>query len=75
MTSRGPELKVGTVVLIRDDNSPPLKWSMGRVVEVVHGSNGEVRVAKLKTCKGEISRVVRYLCPLPFEGIQPPAQA
>lgn len=73
-TSSGPRLEVGTVVLIRDDNAPPLKWSMGRVVEVVHGSNGQVRVAKVKTCRGEFSRAVRYLCPLPFEGNQPPAQ-
>jgi len=75
MTSSGPKLEVGTIVLIRDDNAPPLKWSMGRVIEVVHGSNGQVRVAKVKTCRGELSRAVRYLCPLPFEGNQPPTQA
>jgi len=71
MSSSGPKLGAGTVVLMRDDNVPPLQWPMGRVVEVIHGSNGQVRVAKVRTCKGEFSRAVRYLCPLPFEGNSP----
>jgi len=71
MNSSGPKFRVGTVMLMRDDNAPPLKWSMGRVVEVIHGSNEQVRVAKVRTCKGELSRAVRYLCPLPFEGNSP----
>jgi len=33
-TSTGPELEINSVVLIRDDNRPPLQWRIGRVTDV-----------------------------------------
>lgn len=68
LNSKGPNLHVGTIVLIRDENLPPLKWSIGRVIEVHSGSDKQVRVATVKTARGEFKRAVRTLCPLPFEG-------
>lgn len=67
-TSTGPQLKTGTVILIRDDNAPPLQWSIGRVMEVTRGADDQDRVAQVQTSKGTSKRAVRYLCPLPFEG-------
>lgn len=69
-TSTGPHLEIGTVVLIRDDNAPPLQWSIGKVLEVTCGSDGHIRVARIQSNKGVLKRGVQYLCPLPFEGNQ-----
>lgn len=65
---RGPKLKVGTVVLIRDENLPPLRWRLGRVQTITSGGDGVIRVAEVRTVGGTYSRAVRQLCPLPFEG-------
>jgi len=64
---RGPRLRVGTVVIMRDDNLPPLHWKLGRVKEVHVGSDGVIRVATISTSSGQFKRAVRLLCPLPFE--------
>ncbi|XP_050522173.1 uncharacterized protein LOC126894894 [Daktulosphaira vitifoliae] len=66
--SNGLGLKKNTVVLMRDENLPPLKWSIGRIMEVHSGSDGVVRVATIRTATGVYKRAVRQLCPLPFEG-------
>lgn len=65
---KGPKLKLGTVVIVRDDSIPPLRWKIGRVIDVVHGDDGVIRVATDKTRDGEIKRAVRNFCPLPFDG-------
>lgn len=35
-------IKLGDIVLIHDDNLPPGKWAMGRVVELHPGNDGFV---------------------------------
>ncbi|XP_060879186.1 uncharacterized protein LOC132951391 [Metopolophium dirhodum] len=64
--SKGPNLKVGSVVLIRDTNLPPLQWRLGRVLQIHAGRDGISRSASVKTKFGEITRAVRLLCPLPI---------
>ncbi|XP_045474991.1 uncharacterized protein LOC123680913 [Harmonia axyridis] len=39
----------GTVVVIRDDNLPPLKWSIGRISSVFPGTDSTTRVADVTT--------------------------
>jgi len=68
--STGPRCEIGSIVLIRDDNLPPLQWSIGRITNTIQGSDGQVRVATVKTVRGDFKRAVRCLCPLPFEGNQ-----
>jgi len=65
--TNGPKLKVGSVVLLKDENLPPLQWRMGRVSKVTRGKDEVVRVAEVQTAGGTVSRAVRKLCPLPFE--------
>jgi len=67
-SSQGPSIQIGTVVLIRDDNLPPLQWSIGRVIDTHFGTDDNVRVATVRTSRGEFKRAVRNLCPLPFNG-------
>jgi len=65
---KGPKIGVNSVVLIREENLPPLRWKIGRVTEVTRGSDDIIRTAIVKTADGEVTRAVRKLCPLPFEG-------
>jgi len=67
LSIQGPNLSVGTLVIIKEDNIPPLSWSLGRVVRVYAGADGVVRVATVFSRGKEVKRSVRKLCPLPFE--------
>ncbi|XP_050296340.1 uncharacterized protein LOC126736152 [Anthonomus grandis grandis] len=61
------KLKEGDLVLIKEDNIPPLDWRMGRVLRLYPGVDGTSRVAILKTLRGEVTRSFSKLCPLPIE--------
>lgn len=61
------DLKVNQIVLVKDDNLPPLKWSLARIIEVCPSSDGRVRVARIITECGTFIRSVSKLCPLPFD--------
>lgn len=56
------------MVLLKDDNLPPLRWKLGRVVEtfveIFAGDNGIVRVATVQTEGGRFRRAIQKLCPL-----------
>ena len=60
-----PNLKINDLVLIKDDNVPPLKWKLARIIELYPGKDNNVRVVKLKTAHGELKRPIAKLCPLP----------
>jgi hypothetical protein len=59
-----PNVGIGDLVLVKEENLPPLKWRMGRVVTVHPGKDGLVRVVTVKTAMGEFQRPVVKLCPL-----------
>ncbi|CAK1588212.1 unnamed protein product [Parnassius mnemosyne] len=60
------ELKIGDLVLVRDQNAPPLLWLLGRITKLSRGSDGVSRVAEIRTKKGLIVRSFNNLCPLPL---------
>lgn len=62
-----PPIHIGTVVLIMDENAPPLKWLLGRVTQVLPGKDGVIRVAQVQTANGSYTRPVCKLCPLPTQ--------
>lgn len=66
-TSEKENIKIGQLVLIKDDNLPPLAWKLGRVTELFPGPDHKVRVVKIKTQCGEIKRAISKLCPLPSD--------
>ena len=55
------DLQEGSIVLIREDNRPRLRWPLGRVTEVFEGKDGLIRAVNLKTEKGVITRPVQRL--------------
>ncbi|GFW33605.1 retrovirus-related Pol polyprotein from transposon 17.6 [Trichonephila clavipes] len=38
-----------SMVILKDENLPPCKWTMGRILEIVKGSDAKFRVVKVKT--------------------------
>lgn len=57
-----PHLKIGALVLIRDDNAPPLQWRLGRITKMFEGSDGLVRTVELKTALGLTQRATQKIC-------------
>ncbi|GFT00410.1 integrase catalytic domain-containing protein [Trichonephila clavipes] len=60
-------LKLGDMVLIREENLPPCKWLLGRVVKIYMGKDKKVRVVDIKTGKGMYKRSINNLSILPIE--------
>ncbi|GFS67350.1 integrase catalytic domain-containing protein [Trichonephila clavipes] len=48
---------VGCLGLLKENDLPPCKWTMARILEVIYGTDGKVRVVKLKTAT-EFSHVL-----------------
>ncbi|XP_062703843.1 uncharacterized protein LOC134286271 [Aedes albopictus] len=48
-TRQRNNLSVGTMVLLKEDNIPPLKWRLGRVTEIHPGPDGNTRVVTVRT--------------------------
>lgn len=57
--------KPGDMVVLKNDQAPPLEWQLGRIVEVFPGADGVVRVATVRTKNGTFKRPLVKLCPLP----------
>ncbi|XP_029055232.2 uncharacterized protein LOC114882514 [Osmia bicornis bicornis] len=66
-TGNSTGIKEGILVTIRDVNSPPLQWQLGRVVAVHPGEDNIVRVVTVRTPHGIYKRALKNLVPLPIE--------
>jgi hypothetical protein len=51
-------IALGELVLLSEDNVEPGKWPLSRVIELIPGKNGIVRVVKVK------NKSSRYLRPI-----------
>ncbi|XP_052755355.1 uncharacterized protein LOC128201692 [Galleria mellonella] len=61
------EVELNKLVLIKDDNLPPLQWKLGRIIRIYPGTDGISRVADLLTSSGTTRRAFSKICPLPVE--------
>lgn len=59
--------KVNDLVLIKEDNCPPLEWKRGRIISLMPGKDGIVRVVKVRTQKNVLIRPVSKLSILPLD--------
>ncbi|XP_051166617.1 uncharacterized protein LOC127284933 [Leptopilina boulardi] len=60
-------IHVGQLVIIKEDNAPPLQWTTGRITATFPGQDGLIRVVMVKTKTGEYKRCIQNLCLLPIE--------
>jgi len=64
---KSSQLREGTLVLIKEDNAPPMKWRMGRLVQLHPGKDSISRVVSIQTSKRIIRRSITKICPLPVD--------
>lgn len=60
-------VKAGQMVILKEDNLPPLCWKLARVEEVYPGDDDIVRVVSVRTSKGIYKRPITKLCVLPID--------
>lgn len=59
------DIRVGDLVIIKDVSLPPLKWSLGRILQTYPGPDELTRVVKLLTSTGTMTRPISQICILP----------
>lgn len=63
------KIKIGNLVLLHEDNVPPMHWIMGRIVETHPGTDGLIRVVTVRTSSGLFKRAIARISILPVEVI------
>lgn len=65
--SRLPELlQLNSVVLLKEDNLPPLQWRLGRIIDLHRSSDSVVRSISVRIANGNVlKRSVHNVCVLP----------
>ncbi|XP_022817401.1 uncharacterized protein LOC111350200 isoform X1 [Spodoptera litura] len=64
---RCKELDIGNIVLIKNEQLPPGKWALGRIVTKYPGADGVTRVYGVKSGDSITKRSFNKLCPLPID--------
>jgi len=65
-TTNSKELAVDDIVIVKDENMPPAKWKLARIIETHPGNDGKIRVVTIRTANNtEMRRPVIKLCRLP----------
>lgn len=64
-TIEGPDLRIGCLDLIPEENLPPQRRITGRAVATTLGEDGRVRVTEVRTPRGVIKRAIHKLSLLP----------
>ena len=65
--NKQPNLQPGMLVLLREDNLPPMSWRLAIIIETFPGADGQVRVATVKTSSGQFKRPIHKLVTLPVD--------
>ena len=65
--SQQPDLQPGMLVLLQEDNLPPMSWRLAVINEIFPGSDGHVRVVKVKTSSGKFKQPIQKLVVLPVK--------
>lgn len=62
-----PNLKVGQLVLVKEDNTSPHRWPLARIEKVHEGKDGLVRAATVRTALRTYNRPIVKLAYLPYD--------
>ena len=60
-------LTPGTMVIVREDDLPPLKWRLGRITELHPGQDSVTRVVSVRVGKSVLKRLITKICILPLQ--------
>lgn len=67
-----PNLRVGDVVAIKDENLPPTQWRMGRITDVHPGADGLVRIVDIVYNSGQTNKhglFTQHTCQRPVQKV------
>lgn len=64
-------IEKGRLVLLKNEDSPPMHWKTARIIELHPGSDGITRVVTLRTPNGIFTRPVSKISLLPIESTLP----
>jgi hypothetical protein len=60
--NKQPDLQPGMLVLLREDNVPPMSWKLAIIIpETFRGPDGHTRVATVKNSSGQLKRPIPNL--------------
>ncbi|XP_043276020.1 uncharacterized protein [Venturia canescens] len=62
-------LKLGALVLLKNESLPPTRWEFARVIDTHPGPDGLVRVVTRRTAKTTLKRPITKVCPLPCDSV------
>ncbi|XP_047032142.1 uncharacterized protein LOC124638995 isoform X2 [Helicoverpa zea] len=61
-------VKLGNLVILKEDNIPPMSWPMARIVKLFPGHDGKIRAVDVRTPNGKThTRAINKICLLPIE--------
>jgi hypothetical protein len=60
-----PNITIGDVVLLKEDNLPPLVWRKAVISAIHEGRDGLTRVVTLRTATGTLKRPITKVCLFP----------
>jgi hypothetical protein len=60
-----PNVMIGDLVLVKEDDLPPLVWKKAVISDIHAGRDGLIRVVTLRTAKGTFKRPITKICLLP----------
>ncbi|XP_063530100.1 uncharacterized protein LOC134741297 [Cydia strobilella] len=75
-THKQPRIKskkvpeIGNIVQIRDDSKNRTNWKVGKIVSLIKGQDGVVRVARVKVNDTELTRSLGHLYPLEADDVE-----
>jgi hypothetical protein len=58
--------RIGDLVIVKEDNLPPLVWKISVIEELFPGNDGITRVVMVRTPSGSYKRPLVKLCPIPL---------
>ncbi|XP_063994589.1 uncharacterized protein LOC135172476 [Diachasmimorpha longicaudata] len=62
------DIKIGTLVLISNEQEPPTRWPLARVIRIHPGRDNLTRIVTLWKGNKETQRAIHRLVPLPING-------
>lgn len=66
-TKKRVAFDIGQLVMLKEDESMPLKWSLAKIIELHPGRDGITRAVTVRTSKGVFKRPIVKICPIPVD--------
>lgn len=60
--TKTPDPEIDDIVILKEDNMPPCKWLLGRIIQKYVGPDNMTRVVKVKCKNGVYKRPVSKIC-------------